>query len=208
MKLPLPVVLASASPARKSLLVQAGVEPIIFVSAIDEDSIAQELKDSEPAKIVEALAQAKAQAVMGAHTLPEAGILIAADSMWEFNNELVGKPKNSAQARERISAMSASSGILHTGHFVMNLASKQTAIETVSTIVTLDEISPSEIEAYLKTGEPTAVAGAFTINGYGAAFIKSVTGDANNVVGLSLNTVKRLSKQVGLDWTKTWTLQN
>jgi len=208
MKLPLPVVLASASPARKSLLVQAGVEPIIFVSAIDEDSIAQELKDSEPAKIVEALAQAKAQAVMGAHTLPEAGILIAADSMWEFNNELVGKPKNSEQARERISAMSASSGILHTGHFVMNLASKQTAIETVSTIVTLDEISPSEIEAYLKTGEPTAVAGAFTINGYGAAFIKSVTGDANNVVGLSLNTVKRLAKQVGLDWTKTWTLQN
>lgn len=208
MKLPLPVVLASASPARKSLLVQAGVEPIIFVSAIDEDSIAQELKDSEPAKIVETLAQAKAQAVMGAHTLPEAGILIAADSMWEFNNELVGKPKNSAQARERISAMSASSGILHTGHFVMNLASKQTAIETVSTIVTLDEISPSEIEAYLKTGEPTAVAGAFTINGYGAAFIKSVTGDANNVVGLSLNTVKRLAKQVGLDWTKTWTLQN
>jgi septum formation protein len=208
MKLPLPVVLASASPARKSLLLQAGVEPIIYVSAIDEDSIAKELKGSRPAQIVETLAQAKAQAVLSAHALPEVGILIAADSMWEFDNELVGKPKNSVQARERISAMSASSGILHTGHFVMNLASKQTAIETVSTTVTLDEISPSEIEAYLKTGEPTSVAGAFTINGYGAAFIKSVTGDANNVVGLSLNAVKRLASQIGIDWTKTWTLQN
>jgi septum formation protein len=208
MKLPLPVVLASASPARKSLLLQAGVEPIIYVSAIDEDSIAKELKGSRPAQIVETLAQAKAQAVLSAHALPEVGILIAADSMWEFDNELVGKPKNSVQARERISAMSARSGILHTGHFVMNLASKQTAIETVSTTVTLDEISPSEIEAYLKTGEPTSVAGAFTINGYGAAFIKSVTGDANNVVGLSLNAVKRLASQIGIDWTKTWTLQN
>jgi septum formation protein len=208
MKLPLPVVLASASPARKNLLIQAGVEPIIFVAAIDEAAIANELKDRSPETIVETLANAKAQAVLSNHTLPKTGILIAADSMWYFNDELVGKPKNSEQARSRISAMSGNSGVLFTGHFVMNLASGQSAIETISTTVTLDEISESEIEAYLQTGEPTSVAGAFTINGYGAAFIKSVTGDANNVVGLSLNAVKRLASQVGLDWTKAWTLQN
>jgi septum formation protein len=208
MKSPLPVVLASASPARKNLLIQAGVEPIIFVAAIDEDAIANELKDRRPETIVETLANAKAQAVLNNHTLPKTGILIAADSMWQFNNELVGKPKNSEQARSRISAMSGNSGVLFTGHFVMNLASRQNAIETISTTVTLDEISESEIEAYLKTGEPTEVAGAFTINGYGAAFIKSVTGDANNVVGLSLNAIKRLASQVGIDWTEAWTLQN
>jgi septum formation protein len=208
MKLPLPVVLASASPARKNLLIQAGVEPIIFVAAIDEAAIANELKDRSPETIVETLANAKAQAVLSNHTLPKTGILIAADSMWYFNDELVGKPKNSEQARSRISAMSGNSGVLFTGHFVMNLASGQSAIETISTTVTLDEISESEIEAYLQTGEPTSVAGAFTINGYGAAFIKSVTGDANNVVGLSLNAVKRLASQVGIDWTKAWTLQN
>jgi septum formation protein len=208
MKSPLPVVLASASPARKNLLIQAGVEPIIFVAAIDEDAIANELKDRRPETIVETLANAKAQAVLNNHTLPKTGILIAADSMWQFNNELVGKPKNSEQARSRISAMSGNSGVLFTGHFVMNLASRQNAIETISTTVTLDEISESEIEAYLKTGEPTEVAGAFTINGYGAAFIKSVTGDANNVVGLSLNAIKRLASRVGIDWTEAWTLQN
>lgn len=208
MRLPLPVVLASASPARKNLLIQAGIEPIIFVAAIDEDAIAHELKGRPAEVVVETLANAKAQAVLNNHTLPKTGILIAADSMWHFNGELVGKPKNSEQARSRIIAMSGNSGVLFTGHFVMNLASGQSAIATISTTVTLDEISESEIEAYLKTGEPTAVAGAFTINGYGAAFIRSVTGDANNVVGLSLNAIKRLAGQVGIDWTTTWTLQN
>lgn len=198
------VVLASASPARKNLLIQAGVDPIVISSNIDEAAIFATLKDNSPQLIVENLARAKAEAVLAQAQLPKLGVLIAADSMWEFENELVGKPKDLIEAKARITAMSEKSGTLHTGHFVMNLATSAVATKVVSTTVFMDKISQPEIANYLATGEPLLVAGSFTLNGFGAAFVKSITGDANSVIGLSINTVKELTKLVGLNWTMAW----
>jgi septum formation protein len=204
MKETFPVVLASASPARKNLLIQAGVTPIVISSDINEAKIFDSLKNKKPVEIVEALARAKAQAVMADHQLPQMGLLIAADSMWEFEGELVGKPKDEIEAKRRISAMSGKTGTLHTGHYLVNLANQQSQSAVISTDVAMDEISESEIEAYLDTEEPLAVAGSFTLNGYGAAFVKSVNGDSNNVIGLSINTVKTLSGRLGLKWSNAW----
>lgn len=198
------VVLASASPARKNLLIQAGVNPIVISSNIDEENLFKSLKSEPPQVIVENLARAKAEAVLLQSQLPKTGVLIAADSMWEFDNELVGKPKDLTEAKNRISAMSGKAGTLHTGHFVMNLATSAVATKVISTEVLMDVISEQEITSYLATGEPLAVAGSFTLNGFGAAFVKSVKGDSNNVIGLSINTVKVLTELVGLDWTKAW----
>ncbi len=200
----LPVVLASASPARKNLLMQAGINPIVISSNIDEERLFETLKSQPPQVIVENLARAKAEAVLRQPQLPKTGVLIAADSMWEFENELVGKPKDLSEAKIRISAMSGKSGILHTGHCVMNLATLSVATKVISTEVLMDKISEQELASYLATGEPLAVAGSFTLNGFGAAFVKSVIGDSNNVIGLSINTVKMLTNSVGLDWTKAW----
>lgn len=204
MKESLPVVLASASPARKNLLIQAGVNPTVMSANLNESALFNSLKDKTPQQIVAALAEAKAQAVIATNELPLKGLLIAADSMWEFKGELVGKPKDRTDAKKRISEMSANSGTLHTGHFVMNLASRRFLVEVVSTVVHIDQITDGEIDDYLATEEPLAVAGSFTLNGYGAAYVKSVQGDSNNVIGLSINTVKTLTHALGLNWSATW----
>ena len=204
---PLKVVLASASPARKDLLIQAGVEPLKINSNLNEDEIIKNLVDQNPEKIVTTLAIAKAHKVLREHSMPNQGLLIAADSMWEFNHELVGKPRDSEDAKFRILKMSGRSGILHTGHFVMNLETQDSKTMAVATQVELDEISALEVDQYLATGEPLQVAGSFTLNGFGAAFVKSVSGDPNSVIGLSINTVKKLSQAVGLDWTQAWNLR-
>lgn len=204
MKETFPVVLASASPARKNLLIQAGVTPIVISSDINETKLFDALKNQRPIEIVETLARAKAQAVMADHQLPKVGLLIAADSMWEFEGELVGKPKDKIEAKKRISAMSGKTGTLHTGHYLVNLANQQSQSAVISTAVTMDVMSEAEIDGYLDTGEPLAVAGSFTLNGYGAAFVTSVNGDSNNVIGLSINTVKTLSGRLGLNWSNAW----
>ena len=204
MKETFPVVLASASPARKNLLIQAGVTPIVISSDINETKLFDALKNQRPIEIVETLARAKAQAVMADHQLPKVGLLIAADSMWEFEGELVGKPKDKIEAKKRISAMSGKTGTLHTGHYLVNLANQQSQSAVISTAVTMDVMSEAEIDGYLDTGEPLAVAGSFTLNGYGAAFVTSVNGDSNNVIGLSINTVKTLSGRLGFNWSNAW----
>ncbi len=201
------VVLASASPARKDLLFQAGVEPLIINSKLNENEVISNLKDKSAENIVITLATAKANKVVAEHTLPRKGVLIAADSMWEFNKEIVGKPVDRLDAKNRILQMSGNSGILHTGHFVLNLETLNSKTAVVSTQVLMDEISEEEIDRYLDTAEPLQVAGSFTLNGYGSAFVKSVSGDSNNVIGLSINTVKNLCKAVGLDWTNYWKIK-
>ena len=201
------VVLASASPARKDLLIQAGVEPLIINSKLNENEVISNLKDKSAENIVITLATAKANKVVAEHILPRKGVLIAADSMWEFNKEIVGKPLDRLDAKNRILKMSGNSGILHTGHFVLNLETLNSTTAVVSTQVLMDEISEEEIDRYLDTAEPLQVAGSFTLNGYGSAFVKSVSGDSNNVIGLSINTVKNLCKAVGLDWTNYWKIK-
>lgn len=201
------VVLASASPARKDLLIQAGVEPLIINSKLNENEVISNLKDKSAENVVITLATAKANKVVAEHILPRKGVLIAADSMWEFNKEIVGKPLDRLDAKNRILKMSGNSGILHTGHFVLNLETLDSTTAVVSTQVLMDEISEEEIDRYLDTAEPLQVAGSFTLNGYGSAFVKSVSGDSNNVIGLSINTVKNLCKAVGLDWTNYWKIK-
>lgn len=201
------VVLASASPARKDLLIQAGVEPLIINSKLNENEVISNLKDKSAENVVITLATAKANKVVAEHILPRKGVLIAADSMWEFNKEIVGKPLDRLDAKNRILKMSGNSGILHTGHFVLNLETLNSTTAVVSTQVLMDEISEEEIDRYLDTAEPLQVAGSFTLNGYGSAFVKSVSGDSNNVIGLSINTVKNLCKAVGLDWTNYWKIK-
>ena len=201
------VVLASASPARKDLLFQAGVEPLIINSKLNENEVISNLKDKSAENIVITLATAKANKVVAEHILPRKGVLIAADSMWEFNKEIVGKPLDRLDAKNRILKMSGNSGILHTGHFVLNLETLDSTTAVVSTQVLMDEISEEEIDRYLDTAEPLQVAGSFTLNGYGSAFVKSVSGDSNNVIGLSINTVKNLCKAEGLDWTNYWKIK-
>lgn len=200
----LKVVLASASPARRDLLISAGVNPLIINSHLDEETIIEKLAAKSPAEIVISLAKLKAQKVISEHQLPRVGVLIAADSMWELNDQLVGKPQDRQEAKQRILEMSSKTGVLHTGHFVMNLESQKFETAVIATNVEIDQITELEVERYLDTGEPLQVAGSFTLNGYGSAFVKSVAGDANNVIGLSINTVKKLCSSVGLNWTDFW----
>jgi septum formation protein len=189
------LVLASASPARLATLRAAGLDPEVIVSGVDEDAIqADSVRD-----LVLALASAKAGAVAG--TLDGDCVVIGCDSLLELDGRPLGKPADAAEAVSRWLTMRGRSGVLHTGHSVLRLTDGQVvaaAAETASTAVRFAEVSDAEIAAYVGTGEPLAVAGAFTIDGLGGWFIESIDGDHHNVVGLSLPLVRRLLGQLGL----------
>ena len=194
------LVLASASPARLATLRAAGVEPEVIVSGVDEQAV----HAGSVAELVLALASAKAGAVAG--TLTGDAVVIGCDSLLEMDGRSLGKPGDAATARERWLAMRGRRGLLHTGHAVLRLSGNGSsdggvvgaAAETASTAVQFAEVSDAEIDAYVGTGEPLAVAGAFTVDGLGGWFIEAIEGDHHNVVGLSLPLVRRLLGQLGL----------
>lgn len=196
-------VLASSSPARAKVLRQAGIEPLIVVSHVDEDALLAELADEPYPDQVLRLAQAKCEAV-----LPDCGdaqLVLGCDSMFELDGELFGKPSSVEHARERLRHMSGRTGILHTGHW---LASPQTHVSVgavASTAVSIAALSDDDIDAYVATGEPLHVAGSFTIDGLGGAFVTGVEGDPWNVVGLSLPLLRTLVTELGLSWPSLWT---
>lgn len=193
------VVLASRSPARLATLRAAGIEPEVVVSGFDEDSIVE----PDPAALVAALARAKAESV--AEALPPGPadrIVIGCDSVLAFEGEIHGKPADAAQATARWRQLRGRSGVLHTGHHVIHGAASRTA--TASTTVRFADLSDEEIAAYVATGEPVEVAGAFTIDGLGGAYVTGLTGDHHTVVGISLPLLRTMLAELGIAWHRLW----
>lgn len=194
------LVLASASPARLKILRGAGIEPRVIVSAVDEPATlaAAEARYGvvAPIDVPLLLARAKAEDVA-----PQAGdaIVIGCDSVLEFDGQVLGKPADAAEATARWQAMRGRSGELHTGHWL--ISGEQAVGRTVSTTVHFAQVSDAEIAAYVATGEPLQVAGAFTIDGRGGAFIRGIVGDHHNVIGLGLPALRELLAQLGVAWT-------
>ncbi len=200
------VVLASASPARLGLLRAAGLDPRVEVSDVDEDALLDASPHAAPAEKVTTLAAAKATTVARRLDLDDA-VVLGCDSMLHLDGELSGKPASVDEARERWRAMAGRSGELVTGHAVLRVVDGE--IDRVAeghavTVVRFGEPTAAELEAYLATGEPLAVAGAFTLDGLGGWFVEGVDGDPANVVGLSLPLVRRLLAAVGVTVTDLW----
>ena len=199
-----PVILASASPARLMLLRSQNIKPIVIASEINEKEIEAQYKNSATEVIVKELSIAKANYVLNNNVSLDNGILIAADSMLEFNSQSLGKPLNAENAIARWQQMRGKTGILHTGHTVIRLDNKQTITRVISTKVEFANVDDQEILDYVATTEPLYVAGAFTIDSLGAAFVKQVHGDHSNVVGLSLPALREIVRELGLSWTSLW----
>ncbi|MFI1098819.1 nucleoside triphosphate pyrophosphatase [Streptomyces sp. TLI_146] len=193
------LVLASASPARLGLLRQAGLAPEVIVSGVDEDA----LTAPTPGELALVLAEAKADAVAAR---PEAAgaLLIGCDSVLELDGEALGKPADAEEATARWKSMRGRAGVLRTGHCVIDTANGRRASATASTTVRFGEPSDAEIAAYVASGEPLHVAGAFTLDGRSAPFVNGIDGDPGNVIGLSLPLLRTLLAELGIGITELW----
>ena len=173
----IPVILASNSPARLMLLKSQKISPIVIPPDVNEQEVSEKLNTKDVKKLVLELAKFKANYVQENNVSLNEGILIAADSMLEFENQILGKPHTSEEAIKRWQQMRGKTGILHTGHCLIRLDNLKKVAQVVSTKVNFAHIEDQEIIDYVATGEPLHVAGAFTIDSLGAAFIKQVEGD-------------------------------
>jgi septum formation protein len=196
----MPLVLASASPARLATLRSAGVEPVVIVSGVDEDQIG----DLPPAELALQLAELKCAAVAERTGLPDDAVVLGCDSVLDLDGEALGKPEDAAEATRRWRAMRGRSGVLHTGHCLRDTTTGHVAAATASTTVHFADVTDAEIAAYVGTGEPLHVAGAFTVDGLGGAFVTGIEGDHHNVVGLSLPLLRDLLAELGRSWTDLW----
>ncbi|GEL19708.1 Maf family protein [Pseudonocardia asaccharolytica] len=202
------VVLASASPARLAVLRAAGLDPLVERSDVDEDALLATMPEATTGELVTMLAGAKATTVArqiaGDH--PDA-LVIGCDSMLHIDGTSVGKPADAAEARQRWKAMAGRTGELVTGHAVLRLAEGEidrVAEGHATTTVRFGEPTDAELTAYLATGEPLAVAGAFTLDGLGGWFVEGIHGDPSNVIGISLPLVRRLLAGVGVSPVQLW----
>ena len=130
--------------------------------------------------------------------------MLGCDSVLELDGEALGKPETADVAVERWRAMRGRTGVLHTGHCLREAASGRVAAATASTTVHFADVSDDEIAAYVATGEPLWVAGAFTVDGLGGAFVTGIEGDHHNVVGVSLPLLRDLVGELGHRWTDLW----
>ena len=191
------LVLASASPARLRTLQAAGLRPEVIVSGVDEDGV----EAASVADLALKLAQLKAVAV--AATQPRA-LGIGCDSVLELDGDTLGKPADAADAVDRWKRMRGRSGVLHTGHCVIDTHREVWLARTAATQVRFAAVSDEEIEAYVASGEPLSVAGAFTIDGLGSAYVSGVSGDPHNVVGISVPLLRLMFDELGFVWHEFW----
>lgn len=192
------LVLASASPARLTTLRNAGLSPEVVVSGVDESTV--ELTEASEYSLK--LAQLKAVAVAATE---KRAIVVGCDSVLALDGEILGKPASDAEAIARWKQMRGRAGVLHTGHCVIDTHREVWLARSAATQVRFAHVSDEEIEAYVATGEPSAVAGAFTLDGLGGAFVSGVTGDPHNVVGISLPLLRLMFEELGFMWTEFWT---
>jgi len=192
-----PLVLASASPARRRLLQSAGIEPVVCPSNFDESQI----QLSNPELLVQTLAQRKAETVAPQF---ESALILGCDSLLLVNGEVYGKPLDSEQAIARWQRMRGTVGKLYTGHALIDLSQQLTLVRAQMTRVYFAQVSDRQIEAYVATGEPLKCAGCFALEGRGGLFVEKLEGCHTNVIGLSLPLLRLLLNQLGYDVTDFW----
>ncbi|WP_243056934.1 nucleoside triphosphate pyrophosphatase [Nocardioides sp. SR21] len=194
------LVLASASPARLQTLRNAGIEPVVIVSGVDES----QLDGLPPAELALQLAELKCAAVAARDDIPQGALVLGCDSVLDLDGVALGKPDDAEEAVRRWQQMRGRSGVLRTGHSLRDTATGRVAAATASTTVHFADVSDDEVAAYVATGEPLVVAGAFTVDGLGGAFVTGIEGDHHNVVGVSLPLVRELVAELGHSWTELW----
>ena len=201
------------------LLRQVGIEPVTLAPGVDEEAVisateAREARVLPPAEHVLLLARLKAADVAGrvreAHPGFE-GVVIGGDSMFELDGVVYGKPYTPEAATERWRGMRGRTGVLHSGHSVLLVRGDDEPVEAFAVaeaaVTFAADVDDEEIAAYVATGEPLHVAGAFTVDSLGGAFIERVEGDPSTVVGMSLSTIRRLVRQLGVSWTSLWSTE-
>lgn len=191
------LILASASPARLRTLQAAGLDPEVVVSGIEEEGV------HAPNTSELALKLARLKAVAVAANEPRS-LVVGCDSVLEFEGKALGKPRDAAEAIARWQAMSGGVGVLHTGHVVIDTHRDLWLGRSAATQVRFARLEESEIEAYVASGEPLEVAGAFTIDGLGAAYVSGITGDPHNVVGISVPLLRVMFAELGFVWHDFW----
>jgi septum formation protein len=210
------VCLASTSPARLMLLQQFGIRPLTIAPDVDEEAVIAAVEAAEertltPEEHVLLLARRKAAdvAVRLADDIPDFdGIVIGGDSMFALNGRVLGKPHTAENARARWIEMRGETGVLHSGHAVVRLspgiAPQEVHAVAEASVTFASDITDAEIDVYVTSGEPLHVAGAFTVDSLGGAFITRVEGDPSTVVGMSVSTLRALVRELDVDWTSLW----
>ena len=191
------LVLASGSPARLRLLRDAGIDPVVRVSGVDEDDVDPDDTRGSAGRLAAAKALAVARDGGG-------DLVVGCDSMLEFDGRPHGKPGSSAQARSWLTAMRGRAGVLWTGHCVIDETTGGRADAVVGTTVRFAVTTDAELDAYLATPGVLEVAGAFTLDGRSAPFVESIVGDPGNVIGLSLPALRSLLGELGVAITDLW----
>ena len=190
------IILASASSSRRRLLESAGLKPTIMVSHVDEES--EFFNALSPVDMVIALAITKAHTIREQIDFP--AIIIGCDSTFEFDGQSLGKPATPQIAIERAKRVQGNSGLLHTGHCLIDSTKDREISGIVTTKVRFDSMSDAEIIDYVESGEPLHVAGGFTLDGFSSPFIPSIEGDYTNVVGISMPFIRKAFSQLGYSW--------
>jgi septum formation protein len=192
------VVLASQSPARLATLRAAGLDPEVVVSGVDESTV----DTTDPERLSVELARLKAEAVVP--RVEGTALVVGGDSVLELDGEVHGKPGSADLARERWRRMRGRSGVLHTGHCVVDTGTGRQVARAARTVVHFADVRDDEVEAYVASGEPLQVAGAFTIDGLGGAYVTGIEGDPHTVVGISLPLLRDMVGELGFAWHELW----
>lgn len=197
------IILASQSTSRRRLIQDAGITAEVIVSQVDEET--DFFNEMSPADMVIALAITKAHTVRDMIDFP--AIIIGCDSTFDVDGVSFGKPGTPEIAFARARKMSGRSGLLHTGHCIIDTAQGREIADRVTTKVTFSAMSDDEIDDYIASEEPLHVAGGFTLDGFGSPFVSTIEGDYTNVVGISMPFLRSAMSQLGYSWPQVKEMQ-